>query len=67
MIPEIDIYRTAKLLVDRHGQDAPIHAAMRADELLAAGDMAGKAAWVKILKATEELLGKSPAVRQSVH
>ena len=38
-VAEIDIYRTAKLLVDRHGPDAPIHAAMWADELLAAGDM----------------------------
>ena len=39
MIPDLDIYRTAKLLVDQHGDEAPIHAAMRADELLDAGDM----------------------------
>ena len=28
MTPDIDIYRSAKLLVDRHGDEAPIHAAM---------------------------------------
>ena len=34
MTSEIDIYRSAQVLVKRHGEDAPIHAAMRADELL---------------------------------
>ncbi len=36
-IAEIDIWRSAELLVDQHGADAPIRAAQRADELLAAG------------------------------
>jgi hypothetical protein len=67
MIDPLDIYRTAKLLVDRHGKDAPIHAAMRADELLAAGDIDGQQVWLKILKATEELLGTTPAAGQMVH
>jgi hypothetical protein len=34
MIPDLDIYRTAQLLVKQHGADAPIHAAMRADAML---------------------------------
>ena len=38
MIPDLDIYRSANLLVKQHGQDAPIHAAMRADAMLEAGD-----------------------------
>ncbi len=25
MIPDLDIYRSAQVLVKRHGQDAPIH------------------------------------------
>ena len=29
MIPDLDIYRSAKLLVKRHGADAPIQATMR--------------------------------------
>ncbi len=40
MIPDLDIYRSANLLVKRHGQDAPIEAAMRADAMLEAGDLA---------------------------
>ena len=40
----------------RHGQDAPIHAAMRADELLEAGDLDGYAVRKKIVKAGQESL-----------
>jgi hypothetical protein len=53
---EINIYRAAKLLVDRHGDEAPIHAAMRADELMDQGDMEGRAVWLRIKAAVEELL-----------
>ena len=56
--PSLDIYRTANELIKQHGKDAPIHAAMRADELLKAGDMGGKAVWLRILKAVEELQSK---------
>ncbi len=31
MIPALDIYRSANVLVKQHGPDAPVHAAMRAD------------------------------------
>ena len=39
VVADLDIWRTAKLLVDQHGQGAPLHAARRADALLAAGDL----------------------------
>ncbi len=39
----------------RHGEDAPIHAAMRADAMLEDGDLDGHAVWKKILKAVEEM------------
>ena len=58
MTSEIDIYRTANELIKQHGEDAPIHAAMRADELLEVGDMEGKAVWLRITKAIDELLSK---------
>ena len=41
MIPDLDIYRSANVLVKRHGQDAPIEAAMRADAMLDMGDLGG--------------------------
>ncbi len=50
LIPEFDIYRTVNVLVKQHGEDAPIHAAMRADELLAAGDVEGCADGSEFLK-----------------
>ncbi len=41
MLPDLDIYRSAQVLVKRHGQDAPIHAATRADAMLNMGDLDG--------------------------
>jgi len=38
MLTDLDIYRSAKLLIDQHGADAIIEAALKADELLDAGD-----------------------------
>ncbi len=36
-------YRSTKLLIDQHGTEAPIHAAMPADAMLETGDMDGRA------------------------
>ncbi len=33
MPTDLDIYRSAELLIDQHGQDALLEAALRADEL----------------------------------
>ncbi len=57
MIPDLDIWRSAQALVKRHGQDAPIQAAMQADSMLALADLGGYAVWKRILRAVEELHG----------
>ena len=49
--------------MNRHSEDAPIQAAMRADELLEAGDVDGYAVFKRVVKAAEELLRKGPSVR----
>ena len=67
MTSALDIYRSAKLLVDRHGEEAPIHAAMQADTMLDAGNLDGQAAWLRILKAIEELLNTRPSNGTLVH
>ncbi len=56
MIPDLDIYRTANLLIQQHGEDAPIHAAMQADALLDAGDLDEYEVWKRIVQAATELV-----------
>ena len=67
MIPALDIYRSAQVLVKQHGQDAPIHAAMQADAMLDKGDLDGYAAWKRILRAVEELQRAEPGPSGEVH
>ncbi len=67
MIPDLDIYRSANVLVKQHGPDAPVHAAMRADAMLEAGDLDGLAAWKRVLRAVEELQGTAPKLGEVVH
>ena len=55
MIPNLDTYQTANVLIRKHGDKAAIHAAMRADELLEVGDLDGTATWRRVIKAIEEL------------
>ncbi len=61
------VYRTANELIEQHGEDAPIHAAMCADELMGAGDMDGRAVWLRIVKAVEELLSEERPDDAEVH
>ncbi len=63
MIPGLDIYRSANLLVKQHGEDAPIEAAMRADAMLEKGDLDGYAVWKRVLRAVEELQEMRPGAR----
>ncbi len=58
MIPDLDIYRTANILVKQHGEDAPIQVAMRADAMLEKGDLEDCAVWKRVLRAVEELLSE---------
>ena len=68
MTDEIDIYRSAKLLIDQHGADAPIFAAMQANKCFEGGDLDGKAVWMRVIRAIKELLGRQPPTdRQPVH
>ena len=55
------------MLIKQHGGRAPIHAALRAGELLEAGAMEGKAVWVRIAKAVEVLLSHKQADGAAIH
>ena len=67
MIPDLDIYRSANVLVKHHGEDAPIEAAMRADAMLDKGDLDGYAVWKRILRAVGELQRAEPGPGAWVH
>ena len=56
-----DIWRSAKALIDQHGDDAVIHAAMRADELLDDGDLDGAATWRRVIQAIKDLETTEPS------
>ena len=60
MPDEIDIYRSANLLIQQYDEDAPIFAAMQADKRLEAGDLDGKATWMRVIGAIKELLDQKP-------
>ncbi len=67
MTSDLDIYRSANELIEQHGDAADIEAAMRADELMDAGDMEGEAVWLRIVKAIAELLSKERPSDEKVY
>ena len=68
MPEEIDIYRSAHLLIEQHGDDASIHAAQEADACLEKGDLDGKATWMRVIGAIKELTNTdTPGSGQPVH
>ena len=66
MTSDPDIFRAAKLVIDQHGEDASLHAAQRADDLLEGGDVDGARIWHRILAAIEELR-RGPKVGESIN
>ena len=67
MLTDLDIYRSAKILVEQHGADAKHEATRRADALRDKGDLDGQAAWMRILGAVKELLQARPDEGDVVH
>ena len=67
MPTDLDIYRSASVLVRRYGDDASQHAASRADEMLDAGNMDGRALWGRIYEAVLELGREAPGEGEARH
>ena len=55
MIPDIDIWRCAKLMVDEHGDLAQLEAIDKATVMVGRGDMAGQRTWLRIFDAIGEM------------
>ena len=60
MIPEIDIWRAAQLMLKRYGDEALKESAARTDELMAAGDGDSAATWRRITDAVAQLANTTP-------
>ena len=57
MTSELDIYRTANVLVREYGaEQAPLMAAKRADALLDRGDVEGQRVWKAVPQVVQELI-----------
>jgi hypothetical protein len=67
MIDDHDLWRAAQLMIKRHGEDAPVVAAQRADELFEEGDLDGAALWRRITAAIEDLQRLVPKTGERVN
>ncbi len=67
MIPDLDIYRAAKVIINQYGKDAQIHSTKRASAMLDKGDLDAYAMWKRILRAVEALQGTVPKSGEAVH
>jgi large conductance mechanosensitive channel len=50
-VSEIEIYRAANLLIQRHGRDAAVEAGRLVDLMLDRGDMKGRQVWLRVRRA----------------
>jgi hypothetical protein len=60
VIPEIDIWQAASLMLKRYGDKALEQSATRAQELAADGDHDGADTWRRITSAVEQLANTTP-------
>ena len=67
MPTNLDIYRSAKLLVDQYGESASLHAAKRADKMLDKGDLDGQTTWLRIYAAVTEMLRDGSERGETLH
>ncbi len=67
MTPDIDIYRSANVLIRDQGKDAAIEAAMRADAMMDKGDLDGCVAWKRIVRAVVEIQRSERNSKEPLH
>ncbi|RAU22806.1 hypothetical protein CU669_05295 [Paramagnetospirillum kuznetsovii] len=62
-----DVWRVAKLVMERHGDEASAHAAAKARDALASGERDDAVAWTRIYEAIESLRQGLPGPGDTVH
>ncbi len=64
---DLDIYRSANVLIREYGEDAALDATTRAIAMLDKGDLDRYAVWKRILRAVEEIQRKERDPNESMH
>ena len=67
MLSDLEIWRAAQATIDQYGDGVGLYATQRADELMAEGDMEGRAVWHRIERAIVELRRTAPGDGEGVH
>ncbi len=67
MTSEIDVFRTANVLIREHGEDAALEAAQRADAMLEKGVIDGQRVWKRVLAAVKEIQREVPQEGEAVN
>ena len=67
VIDDIDIYRAAKLLIDKHSAEATIIAIKHATKMLDDGDVDGYAVWKRIVNAINDMKQETPRPGEQRH
>jgi hypothetical protein len=64
---DLDIYRTASVLIREHGEDAALEAAQRADAMLEKGCLGSQRVWKRVLAAVKEIQWEVPEEGEAVN
>ena len=64
---DLDIYRTASVLIREHGEDAALEAAQRVDEWLDKGETGPYLVWKCVLAAAKEIQREEPGEGEALN
>ncbi len=67
MTSDLDIFRTANVLIHEHGEDAALEAAQSADAMLEKGRLDGQRVWKRVLAAIKEIQRQEPREGEAVN
>ena len=67
MTSDLDVYRTANVLVKHYGEDAALEAAQCADAMLEKGSLDGQRVWKRVLAAVKEIQREVPEEGEAVN
>ena len=66
-VDDIDVFRSAAMLIKEHGHDAQLLAIKRATKMLDAGDVDGYAVWNRIVDAIKDIQQETPRPGEHRH